>query len=281
MIRTVLLPTDFSVDCDLVLRFAAGLGPLGVRRVVCGHVIDATGLEGPVIAAKVDSTRERMRSKIQPLVEAGLDVEVRIPTGDPERELLALAMETHVDAIVCGTSGKSVAGQFFVGSISERLARDALVPSLTVRFDVLRNAEDPAAIARGFGRMLLVPTDFSPTAARAIVVALGLPPKAVSCVRVLHVLPVEPDAAKREKLEVGADAHLRSLVEMAKEKGLPATPVFGHGDATRAILAEIDESRVTGVIIGSRGRNPLQEALMGSVSMTLMRQASCPVMIVP
>jgi nucleotide-binding universal stress UspA family protein len=35
------------------------------------------------------------------------------------------------------------------------------------------------------------------------------------------------------------------------------------------------------VIIGSRGRNPLQEALMGSVSMALMRQASCPVLIVP
>lgn len=281
MIRTVLLPTDFSADSDLVLRFAAGLGALGVCRVVCGHVIDVTGLEGPVIAAKVDSTRERMRSKIQPLVDAGLDVEVRMPTGDTERQLLALAMETHVDAIVCGTSGKSVTDQLFVGSISERLARDARVPSLTVRFDVLRNAADPGVVARNFGRMLLVPTDFSPTAARAIIVALGLPPKAVSRVRVLNVLPVEPDDDKREKLEVGADAHLRSLVEMAKEKGLPATPVLGHGDATRSILAEIDESRATGVIIGTRGRNPLQEAFMGSVSMALMRQASCPVMIVP
>jgi nucleotide-binding universal stress UspA family protein len=281
MIRTVLVPTDFSADADLVLRFAAGLGVLGVRRVVCGHVIDVTGLEGPVIAAKVDSTRALMRSKIKPLVDAGLDVEVRIPTGAPERELLALAMETHVDAIVCGTTGKSVADRLFVGSISERLARDSGVPALTVRFDVLRNAADPGLMARDFGRMVLVPTDFSPTAARAIIFAIGLPPKAVSRVRVFNVLPVEPDDAKRGKLEIGADAHLRSLVEMAKEKGLPATPVIGHGDATRAILAEIDESRATGVIIGSRGRNPLQEALMGSVSMALMRQASCPVLIVP
>ncbi len=245
MIRTVLLPTDFSADCDLVLRFASGLGTMGVRRVVCGHVIDVTGLEGPVIAAKVDATREQMRAKVRPLVDAGLDVEVRIPTGDTERELLALAMEAQVDAIVCGTSAKTMTDQLFVGSISERLARDAHVPTLTVRFDVLRNAADPAAMASQFGRMVLVPTDFSPTAARAIVVALGMPPKAVSRVRVFHVMPVESDEAKRERMEVGADANLRSLVEMAKEKGLPASPVLGHGDPTRSILAEIDESRVS------------------------------------
>lgn len=281
MIHTVLLPVDFSTDSDLALRFAAGLASIGVSRVVCGHVIDATGLEGPVIAAKVDSTRERMRAKVQPLTDAGLDVEVRIPTGDPERELLALAMEAHVDAIVVGTSAKSVADKLFVGSVSERLAREGRVPALTVRYDVLRNAADPAEVARRFGQLLLVPTDFSPTAARALVVALGLPPKAVSRVRVMHVMPADVEESKREKVEYAADEHLASLVEMAKEKGLPASAVLGSGDPTHAILAEIDESRVTGVIIGSRGRNPLQEALMGSVSMTLMRQASCPVMIVP
>lgn len=281
MIRTVLLPTDFSADCDLALRFTAGLARLGVSRVVCGHVIDVTGLEGPVIAAKVDSTRERLRAKVQPLVDAGLDVEVRIPTGDPERELLALAMEAHVDAIVVASSGKTVADKLFVGSISERLAREGRRPVLTVRYEVLRNAADPAEVAGRFGQLLLVPTDFSPTAARALVVALALPPKAVSRVRVMHVLPSDVDEAKREKVEYAADEHLRSLVEMAAEKGLPASAVLGTGDPTHAILSEIDESRVTGVIIGSRGRNAIQEALMGSVSMTLMRQASCPVMIVP
>lgn len=281
MIHTVLLPVDFSADSDLALRFAAGLSSIGVSRVVCGHVIDATGLEGPVIAAKVDSTRERMRAKVQPLIDSGMDVEVRIPTGDPERELLALAMEAHVDAIVVGTSAKSVADKLFVGSVSERLAREGRVPALTVRYDVLRNAADPAEVARRFGHLLLVPTDFSPTAARALVIALGLPPKAVNRVRVMHVLPADVEESKREKVEYAADEHLASLVEMAKEKGLPASAVLGSGDPTHAILAEIDESRVTGVIIGSRGRNPLQEALMGSVSMTLMRQSSCPVMIVP
>ncbi|MDO8964839.1 MAG: universal stress protein [Coriobacteriia bacterium] len=281
MIRTVLLPIDFSNDSTLVLRFVSGLGALGVRRVVCGHVIDVTGLEGPVIAAKVDSVREQMRLKVQPMIDAGLDVEVRIPTGDPERELLSLALETHVDAIVVGTSGKSVADQLIVGSVSERLVRDAGIPTLTVRFDILHNAADPAAVAASFGHVVLVPTDFSPTADRAMDVALTLPARAVNSVRILHVLPNDVDEARRQRCEDGADFQLRNLCDRAKEAGMSAIPVIGTGDPERAIARDISDSGVTGVVIGSHGRNPLQEAFMGSVSMTLLRQASCPVLIVP
>jgi nucleotide-binding universal stress UspA family protein len=281
MIRTVLLPTDLSADSDRVMRFCTGLGALGVRRVVCAHVLDVTGLEGPVISGRLDAARAQMRSKVQPLVEAGFDVEVRIPTGDPGRELIALESEAHVDAIVLGTRGKSAADRFFVASVSDDLLRDASVPTLTVRYDLLSNSEDPALLGAAFARMLLVPTDFSASADRALSVALVLPPKAIGNVRVLHVIPREADPVRAGRTEAGADFQLRNIVAMAAEKGMHATAVIGHGEPVRAIITEIHESGVTGVVVGFRGRTVLGEALMGSVSMTLMRQASCPVMIVP
>ena len=281
MIRTVMLPVDFSRDASLVLQFCSGLVDLGVRRVVACHVVDATGLEGPVIAAKIDAARSRMRTFIAPLVEVGLDVEVRLPTGELETELLALAAEGHIDAIVCGTSGKTVTDQLFVGSVSERLARDAGVPAITVRYALLHNTDDPAGVARRMCRMLLVPTDFSGTAARALAATFELPARAVGAIRLIHVLPVEPDSVKALKDEEGAAYALRNIAAIFKERGLTATPVIGHGAPEKAIIAEIDNSGITGVIIGSHGRSPLQQALLGSVSMTLMRQASCPVVIVP
>ncbi len=281
MLRTVLLPIDFSADSDLVMRFCTGLGELGTRRVVCCHVVDATGLEGPVIATRLDVARERMRTATKALTDAGFDVEVRLPTGDPERELLALATENHIDAVVCGTTGKTLADRMLSGSVSERLASSSGIPALTVRHDLLHGVSDPAALARGFGRMMLVPTDFSGTAARALSVALSIPKKAVGTIRILHVLPQAKDAGRAMQQETGADFQLRNLVAIAKERGLSATPVIGHRVPERAILGEIDASGVSGVVIGSRGRTPLQEVLMGSVSMTLMRQAPCPVLIVP
>ncbi|HEY5548857.1 MAG TPA: universal stress protein [Coriobacteriia bacterium] len=281
MLKTVLLPIDFSADSELVLQFCTGLQELGVRLVVCCHVVDTAGLEGPVIAAAIDAARDRVRLATKPLTDAGFDVEVRLPTGDPERELLALAMEDHVDAVVCGTSGKTLADRMLSGSVSERLASSSGIPALTVRYDLLRGAADPAALARTFGRMLIVPTDFSGTAARALNVALSLPKRAVGTIRLLHVLPAAKDAARTLQQETGAEFQLRNLASIAKERGLCATPVIGHGPPESAILNEIDASGGTGIVVGSRGRTPLQEVLMGSVSMTLMRQASCPVLIVP
>jgi nucleotide-binding universal stress UspA family protein len=244
-------------------------------------VVDTVGLEGPAIAAKIDVARDRMREATRPLVEAGFDVEVRMPTGDPERELLALATESHLDAVVCGTTGKSLADRMLSGSVSERLATSSGIPALTVRYDLLRVVSEPAALARSFAKMMLVPTDFSGTAARALNFALTLPKKAVGTIRLLHVLSEAKDAGRAIQNETGAEFQLRNLAAIAKERGLGATPVIGHGPAEKAILHEIDASGVTGVVIGSRGRTPMQEVLMGSVSMTLMRQAPCPVLIVP
>jgi nucleotide-binding universal stress UspA family protein len=223
----------------------------------------------------VDSARVSLQRAVEPMRAAGLEVEVRVPTGDPERELLLIASEEHIDAVVCGSSGKNAADRLFVGSVSERLARDGGIPSLTLRYDMLRAAEDPADLARRFGRMMLVATDFSGTAARALNMALSLPKRSLGSVRLLTV----SSGAPAEDAE--AEEALKKLVALCKGRGVHATPVIGHGKPERAILAEVDESGITGVVVGSRGRSILQEALLGSVSMTLVRQAPVPVLIVP
>lgn len=281
MLRTVLLPIDFSPESDLVLRFCKGLADLGVRRVVCTYVVDATGLDGPATETATEAARDRMRQATKPLADAGLDVEVRIPTGDPEHELMTLAAESHLDAVVCGSSGKTLEDRMAHGSVSEALASGSGIPALTVRYDLLRTVSDPAALARGFGRLMLVPTDFSGTAARALNVALSFPKRSVGTIRLLHVLPEAKDVGKAVQQETGAEFQLRNLVAIAKGRGLSGTPVIGRGPAERAILNDVDASAASGVVIGSRGRTLYQESVMGSVSMTLMRQAPCPVLIVP
>jgi nucleotide-binding universal stress UspA family protein len=281
LLRTVMIPTDFSDECDLVIRFATGLVDLGVRRAIVAHVVEASGMEGPVIASKVDAARDAMRDVIIPLKDAGLDVEVRILAGQPYSELLALAAEANVDAIVCGTSGKSVRDQLFVGSVSERVAKEAACPTLMIRYDLLRNAAEPADLARRFASRLLVPTDFSGSATRALQTSILLPAKAIAWLRILHVLPAAPTDERGRRTELGAEFHLRNLVDLAKEKGITASPTLRYGTPEREILGEVHDNAITGIVMGTRGRNALAEALMGSASMTLVRQASVPVMIVP
>ncbi|MCE5191871.1 MAG: universal stress protein [Actinomycetia bacterium] len=281
MLRTVMLPTDFSEDSESILGFARGLPALGVKVVVLTHVIEATGMEGPIIASKADEVRDRLRSSAAALEAAGLTVEVRVPTGDPFDTIVALAAEVGVDGIVCGSHAKGLMTQLVAGSVSERLLRDAPVPMFLVRFDLIKNHADPTTLVRHFGDKVLLPTDFSLSASHAFTTAVGLPKGLIKTLYLIHAVDPSLTGEKRRKAEEGAEFHLKNLQAMAQQQGISASVVIRRGEAQRAILEELDERRATGVISGKRGRNAIQEALMGSVSMTLLRQASCPVMIVP
>lgn len=281
MLRTVLLPVEFSDDNDLILAFARGLPSLGVRRVVLGHVVEVSGVEGPLISRRVDEALEKMRAFAPPLEAEGLVIEARVATGDPVDELAALAAESQVDGVVYGSHAKTVMDQLLAGSVSERLLRDATVPQLVVRFDLLRNQSDPALLLKHFGEKVLLPTDFSLSASRAFTCALGLPKGAVKHLFVLHALDPGLNADKMRHAEEGAEFQLKNLQAMCTQQDLPSSVSIRKQAAIHAILSELDDRRATGVIAGTRGRNALQEMLLGSVSMTLLRQATCPILIVP
>lgn len=281
MIRSVLVPADFTGESELIHRFAAGLGTLGVRRVVLGNVVDTSGMEGPVIAAKMDQARETVRASAEALAGAGLDIEVRIAADkDPSNGILGLAAEEHVDAIVCGSHGKSPVERLAAGSVSEDVIASSEVPLLMVRFELLRNVEEPANVVRNFGRTLVLATDFSAASTRALMAVLELPAGSVGTLYLVHALDPALDGEQLQKAETGAEFQLRNMADMAAQKGITARAVVRQGEPSRVALNEIDERRATGVVAGTRGRGPLTGALLGSVSLTLVRQASCPVLIV-
>jgi nucleotide-binding universal stress UspA family protein len=278
-LRTVLLPVEFTEETGLVVAFARGLPALGARRVVLAHVVEAAG--DVAASTRVDEVRAAMQAMCATLEEAGLGVEVRVSVGDPIDELGAIAAETQVDAAVYGSHAKSIADQLLVGSVSERLVRDADVPQLVVRFDVLRNFDDPSSLMRHFGEKLVVAVDFSLSAARAFMRVIDLPKGAVKHVFLLHALDPALDGEKLRRAEEGAEFHMRNLQAMCAQRGLASSITIRQEVPVNAVLAEIDDRRATGVVVGTRGRNAVQEMVLGSLSMTLLRQASCPVMIVP
>lgn len=279
--KSALLHTNLSEEDNLVLEFAEGLPALGVRRAVLSSVVDVSGMEGPVIVAKVDKVLDELRELAGPLRVAGLDVDVRVPTGQIEHELLALAAETHVDVMVSGSHGKSKLDRIVGGSVSETLLSEAECPSLFVRFDLLRNSPRPAWLARDFGRTLVLTTDFSGSANRAFMAVLELPPESVGTLYLLHVMDPLVSESARRRLEDGVEFQLRNLVELAAERGLQARPVIRTGELPRAVLNELNERRATGCVAGTRGRGAFTDALLGGLSVALLRQASCPVMVVP
>ncbi|MDI3298293.1 MAG: universal stress protein [Bacillota bacterium] len=92
------------------------------------------------------------------------------------------------------------------------------------------------------------------------------------------------DPATWERLERDMVEHGRKMVEeaaqIAEEAGVEVTTQVRPGNPAAEIVAEAQRRRADLIVMGTRGLNALGEIVLGSVSVRVMRQASCPVTVV-
>ena len=142
-------------------------------------------------------------------------------------------------------------------------------------------------------RRILVPTDFSATASRALELAIELGAPARAEIVLLHVVePIHLAApelygpAPARVLDYVADQERWAQAELAKiAKRLRGRRVGVHvvvqvGSAYRAILDVAEHLRVGLVVMGTQGRTGISHLLMGSVAEKVVRLAPCPVVTI-
>jgi nucleotide-binding universal stress UspA family protein len=93
--------------------------------------------------------------------------------------------------------------------------------------------------------------------------------------------PAMAAAAAAQFADSGPDFQTRlndAVAELPAE--LRALPVFERGDPVQKLL-EAAEMGVDLLVLGSRGFGPVMRLLIGSVSSRVIREAPCPVLVVP
>lgn len=65
--------------------------------------------------------------------ELGAEVEIRIEEGHPANVILDIAEKENVDLLVIGTLGKTADGRFKLGSVADKVIRNASAELLVVR----------------------------------------------------------------------------------------------------------------------------------------------------
>ncbi len=277
-ISTMLVPVSLDPREVKVLEYVSGLAVQSVRRVIVATAVDPSGMEAPVLAAEVDRARERLGATTAALRGSALEYEVRVVTGEATESILALAQQTDIDVICCGTEGKSVVEALFSGSVSEKLFASGKVRTMTVRYDLLEAADDPRELSSGFAHRLVVPTDFSVSSTRAWLSAIERPADAIGKLHALHVLPEGAKGSERREAEVLLDG----LLDMAREHDADATYEIRYGDPSQVVLDYLSEVEATGVITGQHGRGRLmRQVMLGGLSLRLLREAPCPVVVQP
>jgi len=87
-------------------------------------------------------------------------------------------------------------------------------------------------------------------------------------------IPVDPDELAERSAELG---EAKSILG---QSGLEPLLVEGRGDPADAIVEEAKSSGADLVVVGARGQNVVERALVGSVSTKVLHHAPCDVLVV-
>jgi nucleotide-binding universal stress UspA family protein len=140
-------------------------------------------------------------------------------------------------------------------------------------------------------RKILVPTDFSENAHHALRYGCSFAREYEAELVVLHVVediavsyasdlfPV-PMAHVFQELSGYARAELQKLVQEAADKGLKARELLAQGRPSSEIVRLAREEAIDLVVLGTHGKGVLDQALFGSTTERVVRNAPCPVLTV-
>jgi universal stress protein A len=141
--RSILVPVDFDDSSKAALDLAKQLAAAGDATLHLLHVIAivlAPGEAPSIVATRVDEVKAALE-KIAGDQLGGVRHQVHTRSGDTARGIVETAGDLHTDLIVMPTHGRRGLPHFFLGSVAERVVREAPCPVLTVRPSAIAEKE--------------------------------------------------------------------------------------------------------------------------------------------
>jgi nucleotide-binding universal stress UspA family protein len=144
-IKRILVPFDFGEPAAHALAFAQQLAPTFGASVEALYVVPympsaavplpelgALPLAARPIEEVLEEGKARLHEALSSEDETHRYLRKTVKLGDPRVEILAAAEAENVDLIVMGTHGRTGPSRLLLGSVAERIVREATCPVLTL-----------------------------------------------------------------------------------------------------------------------------------------------------
>jgi nucleotide-binding universal stress UspA family protein len=145
--KKILVPTDFSAYADNALKNAIDLAKQYKAKVFLLHVIDDgfsqcavdycldEAAVQKVLKDSIDNAKEKLQQEVKKINEDYSDIEIVYDTarGIPYEEIIKEQKDKKIDLIVIASHGKTGIMKNLIGSVSEKVMRNAKCPVLLVR----------------------------------------------------------------------------------------------------------------------------------------------------
>lgn len=266
IMRRIVVGADFSPSSVIAAEHAIGLARGSGAELVFVHVSDSRS-SAEREAARIGLARLRDRA-----IALDITCSSRVAGGHPDAALSVMARSLEADLLCVGSHGRTGFERLLLGSVAERTTRRATCDVLVAR------GLDPW----GGDVRVLVPTDFSSAADRALDLALRLARPAN--IHLFHCwkAPSSANGKLDDKADaIGREATRRAASLAAKHPIGRAELTFEtcQGPAARTIREKLEEGGWDLVIMGCHGRRGVRRFLLGSVAEKTVRHAPCSVLV--
>jgi nucleotide-binding universal stress UspA family protein len=262
MFRKLLVGTDGSDSATIAVAHAIELARQLDGEVTVLSVYAPPRPDAPeVISARHGDPTADIASAVLRDVEKRFQGKGKFVTraeeGNAAEALLDIAEDEDFDLIVVGNRGMSGASRLMLGNVPNKVSHHA--PSSILIVDTV-DAQDP-----GY-RKMVVGTDGSSTAARAVAAAVGLAEKAGAELHVVTVASSEADAER--------------VLAKVKEDHPGVTTKALVGEPAEAMVEYAKAQGIELVIVGNKGMTGARRFLLGSVPDKVSHHATQSVLIV-
>ena len=293
MFDKILIPVDDSAGS----QYAAHIGlefakHLNARVVLTNALVEyATEDDGNNALAPARRTAETLGVGFETRFAEGRQMSV----GDG---IVQVCLEENCDLIIMGTHGREGIQHLLLGSVAERVTRQAHVPVMLIREprDSKIKTEKPLQLEH-----ILVAIDGSLQGQQALTTANNLAVKLGTSLEVLHVIPEMPLMAGYTGLEfapmIDYDRYEKDLEAQSKAiiaealKQLEASPtkvidvrsssVPVKGSTLGDVIVQTALAHNADLIVlGTHGRSGINRLLLGSVAETVSHHSQIPVLLV-
>ncbi|MCK5401973.1 MAG: universal stress protein [Flavobacteriaceae bacterium] len=271
--KKIIVPIDFSKHSEYALKTAVKLAKLNNAEVLALHMLEMSD----VLLTKTDTEQQQKAVYFLKLAEQkfnsfldkeylkGVNVTPIVKHYKVFSEVNDVANINNADLIVMGSHGTGGVKDFFVGSNTEKVVRNADIPVLVVKNDVVNTNFETVVFA----------TDFDEECINAYLNATKLFDKFGSSLKLLYVN--QPNELFRSSVEIEkrianflqkADGNLNKLNDVAYQADYSVEQgVLNYSNKIGADL----------IAIPTHGRKGVSHFFSGSIGEDIANHASLPV----
>lgn len=288
-LESILAATDFSPDSRYAAERASLQGStLAMQRGMLLHVLEQSWLDslkklisssGKIQLEITDSATRSLAELAEEIRKlSGFFLEPHVRTGNTLDAIVEAASD--FDLLVLGARGKHPVRALALGTTSQRLLGKAGRPVLVVKNKPI-----------GPYQRVLVAVDFSEDSRKALEYSQIIAPQAI--IFLVHVFEALLEKTlvyggasesvireSRVKARIQAEAKLARFIKEVGVDPLRLVRVIVYGHAPSKLPEIARKQGADLIIVGKHGKSRIEEFLLGSVTLHILSQSQCDVLVV-